>query len=141
MLIGDVLLEFKFLKVCGEKGIRTLGTLLAYTHFPGVRLRPLGHLSMYQNANFTKLIFGALIYKFSPREYIRHFFNLYISLSNTEIQTDNVPLRFFSIQSITIFLLQPSSLPGATGQAGLSPGTHREFVRADTSVLPMPIRW
>ena len=28
-----------------EEGIRTLDTLLAYTHFPGVRLRPLGHLS------------------------------------------------------------------------------------------------
>ena len=29
----------------GEGGIRTLGTLLTYTHFPGVLLRPLGHLS------------------------------------------------------------------------------------------------
>src|SRR3569833_1803414 len=29
----------------GDGGIRTLGTLLAYTHFPGVLLRPLGHLS------------------------------------------------------------------------------------------------
>ena len=28
-----------------EEGIRTLDTLLAYTRFPGVRLRPLGHLS------------------------------------------------------------------------------------------------
>ena len=31
---------------CREEGIRTLDTLLAYTHFPGVRLRPLGHLSI-----------------------------------------------------------------------------------------------
>ena len=31
--------------VSREEGIRTLDTLLAYTHFPGVRLRPLGHLS------------------------------------------------------------------------------------------------
>ena len=32
--------------VCGgEGGIRTLDTL-PYTHFPGVRLRPLGHLSV-----------------------------------------------------------------------------------------------
>ncbi len=30
----------------GEGGIRTLGTLVTYTHFPGVRLRPLGHLSV-----------------------------------------------------------------------------------------------
>src|SRR5690554_5035591 len=29
----------------GEGGIRTLDTLLTYTHFPGVRLHPLGHLS------------------------------------------------------------------------------------------------
>jgi hypothetical protein len=28
-----------------EEGIRTLDTFLTYTHFPGVRLRPLGHLS------------------------------------------------------------------------------------------------
>lgn len=30
---------------CGGKGIRTLDTLLRYTHFPGVLLRPLGHSS------------------------------------------------------------------------------------------------
>ena len=29
----------------GAGGIRTLDTLLAYTHFPGERLRPLGHRS------------------------------------------------------------------------------------------------
>jgi hypothetical protein len=29
----------------GEGGIRTRDTLLEYTHFPGERLRPLGHLS------------------------------------------------------------------------------------------------
>ncbi len=31
---------------CGEGGIRTRDTLLEYTHFPGVRLQPLGHLSI-----------------------------------------------------------------------------------------------
>jgi site-specific DNA recombinase len=30
---------------CGEGGIRTLDTLLKYTHFPGVLFRPLRHLS------------------------------------------------------------------------------------------------
>ena len=30
---------------CGERGIRTLDKLLTYTHFPGVLLKPLGHLS------------------------------------------------------------------------------------------------
>src|SRR5690606_39130651 len=29
----------------GERGIRTLDTLLTYTHFPGVLLQPLGHLT------------------------------------------------------------------------------------------------
>ena len=32
------------IKSGGERGIRTLDTL-PYTHFPGVRLQPLGHLS------------------------------------------------------------------------------------------------
>lgn len=31
---------------CGEGGIRTRDTLLRYTHFPGVLLRPLGHFSL-----------------------------------------------------------------------------------------------
>ncbi len=30
----------------GESGIRTRGTLLAYTRFPGEHLQPLGHLSI-----------------------------------------------------------------------------------------------
>jgi hypothetical protein len=29
----------------GERGIRTLDTVLAHTHFPGVLLQPLGHLT------------------------------------------------------------------------------------------------
>ena len=37
-----ILFQFSF---CGESGIRTHDTLLEYTHFPGVRLQPLGHLS------------------------------------------------------------------------------------------------
>ena len=32
-------------KSCGEIGIRTRDTLLAYTRFPGVPLKPLEHLS------------------------------------------------------------------------------------------------
>jgi hypothetical protein len=34
------------MKISGEGGIRTLDTLLAYTHFPGVLFRPLRHLSV-----------------------------------------------------------------------------------------------
>src|ERR1043165_1242286 len=33
----------------GQRGIRTLERLLTVTHFPGVRLQPLGHLSMPGN--------------------------------------------------------------------------------------------
>jgi hypothetical protein len=39
------LLVFFDVKKCGEPGIRTLEALLELTHFPGVRLRPLGQLS------------------------------------------------------------------------------------------------
>ncbi len=39
-------LTFNKLSHGGEQGIRTLDTL-PYTHFPGVRLRPLGQLSYY----------------------------------------------------------------------------------------------
>lgn len=40
---------------CGGKGIRTLDTLLRYTHFPGVLLRPLGHSSKIKtNVKKTK---------------------------------------------------------------------------------------
>ena len=35
-----------FLSYCGEGGIRTRETLLAFTHFPGVPLQPLEHLSL-----------------------------------------------------------------------------------------------
>jgi hypothetical protein len=32
--------------LCGERGIRTPGTLLRYTRFPGVPIKPLLHLSL-----------------------------------------------------------------------------------------------
>ncbi len=38
----------------GEIGIRTLEALSALTHFPGVRLRPLGHLSLIGAAKVQK---------------------------------------------------------------------------------------
>ena len=50
--------------VCREEGIRTLDTLLEYTHFPGVLLQPLGHLSVwdlirYANRSAKKKIIPA----------------------------------------------------------------------------------
>ena len=41
-----------FLFVGGEGGIRTHDTL-PYTHFPGVLLRPLGHLTVFSNSFFS----------------------------------------------------------------------------------------
>ncbi len=38
---------------CREEGIRTLDTLEGYTHFPGVLLQPLGHLSVLIFADFA----------------------------------------------------------------------------------------
>ena len=43
---------FKYLIIriqCGEKGIRTPGTLLEYTRFPSVPLKPLEHLSFFRD--------------------------------------------------------------------------------------------
>ena len=37
----------------GRGGIRTHGTLLTYTHFPGVRLKPLGHPSQHYSTTST----------------------------------------------------------------------------------------
>ena len=45
LLICRLLAVFDMV-ICGEGGIRTLDTLLAYTHFPGVLFRPLRHLSL-----------------------------------------------------------------------------------------------
>src|SRR3954452_12219300 len=42
---GRFLLADTAKKTGGESGIRTHGTLLTYTRFPSVRLKPLGHLS------------------------------------------------------------------------------------------------
>jgi hypothetical protein len=43
----------KSLHLNGRGGIRTHGTLLTYTHFPGVRLKPLGHPSLMLFASTT----------------------------------------------------------------------------------------
>ena len=44
--INDLLLQITTTgRTGGEGGIRTLDELLTHTHFPGVRLKPLGHLT------------------------------------------------------------------------------------------------
>ena len=40
----------------GGEGIRTLDTLLTYTRFPSVRLKPLGHPSVEQSNKDLSLI-------------------------------------------------------------------------------------
>jgi hypothetical protein len=40
-------------KTGGERGIRTLDTLLTYTRFPIVRLQPLGHLSNWDEGKIA----------------------------------------------------------------------------------------
>ena len=39
----------------GERGIRTLDTLLTYTRFPGVLFQPLRHLSVLRATQFEEL--------------------------------------------------------------------------------------
>ena len=46
--------ESSFVVNGGERGIRTLDTLLTHTHFPGVLLQPLGHLTVLKAQNFTQ---------------------------------------------------------------------------------------
>jgi hypothetical protein len=39
----------------GERGIRTLDTLLTYTRFPGVLFQPLRHLSVLHVTSFQEI--------------------------------------------------------------------------------------
>jgi hypothetical protein len=50
----------------GESGIRTHGTLLTYTRFPSVRLKPLGHLSEALDFTAAKKKKPACAAGFSP---------------------------------------------------------------------------
>jgi hypothetical protein len=47
---------------CGEQGIRTLDTLLGYTHFPGVPLKPLEHLSNGRKFYILKWIYKIIVH-------------------------------------------------------------------------------
>ncbi len=43
-------------KIGDEGGIRTLDTLLTYTHFPGVRLQPLSHFTVFRRLSIADTI-------------------------------------------------------------------------------------
>ena len=46
VLVPNSIANLSFVITGGEGGIRTLGRGIPYTHFPGVLLRPLGHLTI-----------------------------------------------------------------------------------------------
>jgi hypothetical protein len=61
-------------KLCGERGIRTPGTLLRYTRFPGVPVKPLLHLSFIiayglknRGAKYKNIFIKRPVKRFLPR--------------------------------------------------------------------------
>ena len=70
---GSQIHETLLLFFGGEGGIRTLGTGLPYTHFPGVLLRPLGHLSRYWSENPS-------LYNFLSRTLCARYSHIYVRL-------------------------------------------------------------
>ena len=52
----------------GESGIRTHGTLLTYTRFPSVRLKPLGHLSTAEGGGLAGRITSVKAARFDASE-------------------------------------------------------------------------
>jgi|SaaInlV_200m_DNA_3_1039701.scaffolds.fasta_scaffold10837_2 hypothetical protein len=48
--------------MCGERGIRTPGTLITHTRFPSVLLKPLGHLSKERETDFFQKPVSTLHY-------------------------------------------------------------------------------
>ena len=57
---------------CGESGIRTRDTLLAYTRFPGVPLQPLEHLSFNFSFNHSDS-FGKRVQSTEKIRYTKFF--------------------------------------------------------------------
>ena len=70
----------------GERGIRTLGTLVMYTRFPSVLLKPLGHLSylIQCKENYILNNFNALAVVIAL-----------ISVGVSEYTSANVPITCF----------------------------------------------
>ena len=64
---------------CGESGIRTRGTLLEYTHFPGVLLKPLGHLSSAFQTPLPNLksLPKVHIFSFDKQKYLLFYCNIF----------------------------------------------------------------
>lgn len=95
---------------CRREGIRTLDTLLEYTHFPGVRLRPLGHpsklrakigfLSGYKNFNYdnsprsevSKTVLNSSCGTSCPNRYI-----ILVIAASVVISSPDITPSFFSM--------------------------------------------
>ena len=56
-LESRLLLDLSGYRCGGESGIRTHGTLLTYTRFPSVRLKPLGHLSGVRDQRICGIVY------------------------------------------------------------------------------------
>src|SRR5690554_8060393 len=94
-----------FFSFGGEGGIRTLDTLLTYTHFPGVLLQPLGHLSKTWETQFMQTLWeshgrarysGCALTPSGPPSFLRRFLrlgSLRINHSNSLPKPENL-LRF-----------------------------------------------
>ena len=65
---------------CGKTGIRTLETLLTFTHFPGVPLQPLEHLSCFSVCKSTLffLIYN-ILFAFQRKYFLLIHFNILIT--------------------------------------------------------------
>ncbi len=89
------LLLYSGMKISGEGGIRTLDTLLTYTHFPGVLFRPLRHLSLWFYQGLQR--YNILAKKSGPFQvpaFYENFnsqkLNLYAVITNYIIECTNV---------------------------------------------------
>ncbi len=71
----------------GERGIRTLDTLLGHTHFPGVLLRPLGHFSFLSllRKHILLLIYREMLsFKIAAKISLKSIILQYISPKSAE---------------------------------------------------------
>lgn len=128
---------------CGGKGIRTLDTLLRYTHFPGVLLRPLGHSS--KNKAYLKKRISPLTHKqLSPAQKtathrsrpIRSRFNA-LKLEQNFI-VHNIRANFLVFAPLCNTRVRAKSRPGSA-YAGNAPAAPPAAPRpAGTSAWPAP---
>jgi hypothetical protein len=126
----------------GEGGIRTLGTL-PYTHFPGVRLRPLGHLTSGAQSITTRASADSVSLAFQFLELLHRVFVLVslscLSLWSVSLMQDGagsgwvktpLPLAFLILRIAVAALPRPQcSWVALCRSLGTLPYTHFPGVR------------